>query len=89
MLSHDGVFNHFKPTLGEALPHHCNHAAPAPLPQLTGVLLTGGDFVIGAFHKGLHVILLLQYICGNCKKTACCIFGRLHFSVLDELCSEL
>jgi hypothetical protein len=26
----DGVFNHFKASLGEALPHHCIHVSATP-----------------------------------------------------------
>jgi hypothetical protein len=64
----DGVFIHFvKPSLGEALSHHCNHASLIPMLQFAIVLLSGGVpgsrfrdlVVIGLFVKGLDVIVLL------------------------------
>jgi hypothetical protein len=61
----DGIFRHYKPTHGEALPHHCTTASVTPLLQFAGDLLSRSVlrsrdlFVIGLFHKGLDVFVLL------------------------------
>jgi hypothetical protein len=61
----DGSFSHYKPTHGEALPHHCTTASATPLLQFVGDLFSGSVlrsrdlFVIGLFHKGLDVFVLL------------------------------
>jgi hypothetical protein len=58
----DDIFSHYKPTHGEALPHHCVRDASTAIhrrPALLQLLRSMDLFVIGLFHKGLHVIVLL------------------------------
>jgi hypothetical protein len=63
----DGVFNHFKPTLAEVLPLHCNHTLATPLLQFTGDMPVADAprsssrylTVNGCFFKDLAVSLLL------------------------------
>jgi hypothetical protein len=56
----DSIFSHYKPTHGEALPHHCTTASATPLLQFAGNLLSDGGLgsssrvhvVFGFFVKG-------------------------------------